>query len=731
MAAWTASSLKLALGRYRRPLVGTAVLGILVILLLSAAGNGPLHAASAVSRAQPPAAAPAEINGGNQCHCYGNVSDAVSGVPRYYDPGSAGCAAYLGVDPSDPGACQVWVSLTVVEAYADCNGAEWDVYQVEAGVPAGHGNNSFEVVDTCQGPDQVSFDDYDCQALLMDGCPNGPSGSDGAPASYLGAAFYGPAPAWYDPNPYVVTANFVEVPLGDCQGTTTGWGGIVDPIVLEFSNCASYYSDQPGQPSDDNDSGNDSDNGTGDDWNETGWEPCEEDNSDCEDLDAGNLTISTGPAFGGGTACSDCAASWVATLPITYADENDTVVYLQPGTYHWATTHADQGASPSGGVLTVLRGTPQVLDQTLLEEQTLTFTESGLPAATNWTVGLAGTSFVSSGTNLVVHEANGTYPYLVWGVPGYAGTVSSSTGKGTSFGVIDMNGDSHADIVFTKAATGSLVFSEKGLAKGTSRCILLGASSAGPASEACGSSHTLVFSGLPVPNASGTDYTYSVVGPTGTSSSPPSQVVSIDAHTKRITPGYSAPTYNVTIQESGLPSGTKWHVAVAPCHGCEDLPIPQKSAAASGPGTSLTVSLLNGTYNWTVGKIAGYAMFFGNGTGWSRVMTVNGASETLVVKFLPEVYNVTFTESGLPPGTNWSVSIGGATDYSTSSTIVVLLANGTYKYTLGAVAGYVGQGSPTTVKVHAKPVGVTVTFKPSGGGGSGFPAPLLALLRGW
>ncbi len=730
MADGNPATLKLELRRPRRALIAAAALGILVVMVASAVGNGPSHAASAASSAR---SAPDEINGGNQCNCYGYVKDAVSDVPRYYDPGSAGCDVSMGVDPSDPGACQVWVSLTDVQPNAGCNGAFWDVEQVQAGLGAGAndsvGTNAFLIVDTCGGGGgQVSFDDYTCQALLSDGCPDGPSGYDSEAASYLGAAFYAPAPPSYDPNPYVVTSNFVEVPLSDCQGTTEGYGSTFDPIVLDFSNCASVYAGEPDQPpSDDNNSSDDSDNYTGVDWNGTGWEPCD-DNEDCEETDAGALQISTGPAFNGGTACTFCAPSWSATIPITYATENDTVAYLPHGTYHWSTSYGDQGATPSSGIVSIASSKPTQIGQALLQEFPITFDEVGLPTGTDWTVSLEGVSFASGGgTSVVATEPNGSYSFLIWGASGYVGTIrSGTTGTPTSFGTLDVNGDGFEDVTFAKEATGTLSFGEKGLAKGTARCVTLGLPNLGTVAQGCSSSGTVQFTGLPSP--SGTLYSYSLAGPTGASGTPSSGTARPALAHPRAIAVFSAPTNTATIHETGLPNGTKWHLVVKPCASCEATPVTEKSASASGPGSSLTVSLFNGTYAWSVSKIPGYAMFFGNATGWDRVLTVNGVDQTLNVTFLPEVYNVTFTEGGLPAGTNWSVTIGGAAHYSTSSSMTVLLANGTYKYTIGAVAGYTGVGSPTTVKVHAKPTGVTVVFKSIDGGGTGLPADLARLL---
>ena len=47
-------------------------------------------------------------------------------------------------------------------------------------------------------------------------------------------------------------------------------------------------------------------------------------------------------------------------------------------------------------------------------------------------------------------------------------------------------------------------------------------------------------------------------------------------------------------------------------------------------------------------------------------------------------YHVTFTETGLPSGTSWSVTLAGSTQSSTTGTIQFSKANGTYAFTVSA-----------------------------------------------
>ena len=75
-------------------------------------------------------------------------------------------------------------------------------------------------------------------------------------------------------------------------------------------------------------------------------------------------------------------------------------------------------------------------------------------------------------------------------------------------------------------------------------------------------------------------------------------------------------------------------------------------------------------------------------------------------------YPVTFSESGLVTGTSWSVTLGGSTRSSTSSSIGFTEPNGTYAYTVGAVAGYTVSPPSGTVTVQGSAVPVPITFTP-------------------
>ena len=106
----------------------------------------------------------------------------------------------------------------------------------------------------------------------------------------------------------------------------------------------------------------------------------------------------------------------------------------------------------------------------------------------------------------------------------------------------------------------------------------------------------------------------------------------------------SAPTYGVTFQESGLPSGTSWSVTLA-------------GSSLSSSSSTVVFQEKNGSYPFTIGSISGHAASPASGT-----ITVAGVAQTKTIAFTTG-YSVTFNEAGLPAGTSWSVTFNGTSQF--------------------------------------------------------------------
>ena len=150
--------------------------------------------------------------------------------------------------------------------------------------------------------------------------------------------------------------------------------------------------------------------------------------------------------------------------------------------------------------------------------------------------------------------------------------------------------------------------------------------------------------------------------------------------------------YSVTFTESGLPSGATWNVTL-------------NSVEKSSTTTSIVFWEFNGTYSYTVGIHQGYVS-----SPYSSSVTVSGSAVSVSVTFTVKTYSVTFTESGLPTGATWNVTLNGAKSSSATSSISFSEPNGTYSYTVGIYQGYSASPYSSSVTVNGASQTVSITF---------------------
>lgn len=73
---------------------------------------------------------------------------------------------------------------------------------------------------------------------------------------------------------------------------------------------------------------------------------------------------------------------------------------------------------------------------------------------------------------------------------------------------------------------------------------------------------------------------------------------------------------------------------------------------------------------------------------------------------------VTFSETGLPAGTSWSVSVGGQTITTTNDNMTFSLASGpAFTFTVGNVTGYTAAPSSGSIGIDGVPYHQAITFK--------------------
>jgi hypothetical protein len=317
----------------------------------------------------------------------------------------------------------------------------------------------------------------------------------------------------------------------------------------------------------------------------------------------------------------------------------------------------------------------------------VTFPESGLPSGQTYQVTVGGDT-KSLTTNGAVDSLswsgfiNDTYAYSITDISGWHQSTLPYNGN------VVVNGASVSEptLAFTKTLY-SVLFFEDGLAPGQTFQVTVGATTESITSD--GGTDSILFT-----EANGT-YSYSIAGISGwhqTTLPHTGSLMVTGASVEEPTLEYIQVTYTLTFTESGLPTGTNWSITI----GADTENSTTPSIAFTEP---------NGSYSYRVDYVAGYVPNSPTGS-----KTVTGGDASVSVPFTQVLYAVTFTETGLPGGTSWSVTINTHSVSSTSTTVVFHLANGSYSYTIDYVSGWVPTQPTGSVGVTGAPAGVSVMF---------------------
>ena len=264
-----------------------------------------------------------------------------------------------------------------------------------------------------------------------------------------------------------------------------------------------------------------------------------------------------------------------------------------------------------------------------LQPWTVTFQVSGTPPAKGWSASLGGLSTSSKNGTIVFYEPNGSYPYLVRGP---AGTVVAG---GAPSGTVSVAGKNvTVDVSFARGRTTSVSFHEHGLPSRTPWCVTLS-----------GWKDCPIRSGVTLRNLTPASYPYAVAGVTGFAATVRldgaaaglTGVVDALTHSGTIAVAYARLLYSVTFNETGLPPGTVWSVRLVTSSGGH-----RSTSTHRTMGSSLALSLRNGTYSYTARAGKAYASLTGT-------LNVSGAAVTV---------NLTFAAAGSPvrlPGSETAV----------------------------------------------------------------------------
>ncbi len=239
-----------------------------------------------------------------------------------------------------------------------------------------------------------------------------------------------------------------------------------------------------------------------------------------------------------------------------------------------------------------------------------------------------------------------------------------------------------------------VTFEEHGLAAGASWSVTL-----------AGEFLSTTTSTIDFSEANGT-YPFEVATESGPSPLPARGNVSVNGQATNVSIEFSSPngTYPYSFNESGLPAGTVWFVNVT------------GEPSVGGTGSTLVVSLSNGTYAYTIRT--GDLRFAP--TSYGGTLVVDGRAGFRAVSFVPVTYSVRFTASGLASGTAWTISVNGTSNGSVGSSIGFALANGTYAFVVGSLAGYSASPARGTFVVQGPihPISISFGANSTGGGHS-------------
>ncbi|MCI4324724.1 MAG: thermopsin family protease [Thermoplasmata archaeon] len=137
----------------------------------------------------------------------------------------------------------------------------------------------------------------------------------------------------------------------------------------------------------------------------------------------------------------------------------------------------------------------------------------------------------------------------------------------------------------------------------------------------------------------------------------------------------------VTVNESGLPPGTPWGVTL---NG-----TPEATSAMV-----LVLNVANGTYPLAYPPVSGYHLV-GSGPATLTVPRTGRIS----LQFARFTYDVTFTQSGLPPSTPWWVDANGSDVQGTGPSLLVTAPNGSTPYSVGSLYEFLADPSEGQILV--------------------------------
>ncbi len=266
-----------------------------------------------------------------------------------------------------------------------------------------------------------------------------------------------------------------------------------------------------------------------------------------------------------------------------------------------------------------------------------------------------------------------------WGypVPGYA---APTAGRVTVQG-------SDATVVIDYSAnptnpTYSIDFQETGLPSGQAWGVTLNGTVAGS-----------TFSSIGFTEPNGT-YPFALAEVAGWTTTEFSGSITVAGANQSVPVNWTQVTYPVILTETGLPVATNWSGTIS-------------GTTMTSSAASLAFTEPNGTYLFQPGLVPGWTTLFSGQT-----VIVNGSAVNASIGWFQVIYAVAFTESGLPSGTAWSVTMNGTEQTAPSGTLTFTEPNGSYPFTVTAPEGYSASPATGIIPVQGAGASQSIAFSP-------------------
>ncbi len=337
-----------------------------------------------------------------------------------------------------------------------------------------------------------------------------------------------------------------------------------------------------------------------------------------------------------------------------FQSNNSTIVFNEPnGTYYYTIGNQNNSYRPllKSGEFNIT-GKPFYMIVNFTEvKYNISFQENGLPPETLWFINLSnGQSFISNNSTILIEEPNGTYYFT-------AASSNKTFSPSPSEGSFIVNGTSiDIKIKFTKMIY-KVTFIETGLKYNTRWFVNI----------SNGQSYSSINNTIVFYESNGTFY-YNIATNVNYLISPQSGEFIVYGNSTVIKIRFYE-LFEIDFIEAGLPNQSAWF-----------LNLSNGNTYESNNSTIIAYEP-NGTYSYQVASDnKTYSPVQPTG-----IITVNGSSISVSIKFTEITYKIFLNESGLPLNTIWYVNLSNGQVFSSNSTSIIFYEpNGSYSYSVSS-----------------------------------------------